>query len=67
MFDDIKDHQDRLLADPDFDANFDQLIDTTAATKFDISSAEARILAGRRIVSNDSRRAFLRRSHISMA
>jgi len=59
MFDDIRGHQDRLLADPDFDASFDQLIDTTAVTKFDISANEARILAERCIVSPASRRAFV--------
>jgi hypothetical protein len=58
-FDEIRDHQDRLLADPDFDASFDQLIDTTAATKFEISADEARTLAKRRIFSPDSRRAFV--------
>ncbi len=59
MFDDIRGHQDRLLADRDFDVSFDQLIDTTAVTKFDISASEARILAERRIVSPESRRAFV--------
>ena len=59
MFDDIRDHQDRLLADPDFDASFDQLIDTTAVTKFDISAKEARIFAERPIVSPESRRALV--------
>ena len=59
MFDDIKGHQDRLLADPDFDATFDQLIDATAAAKIGISTAEARVLAERRIVSPESRRAFV--------
>jgi hypothetical protein len=59
MFDDIRAHQDRLLADPDFDASFDQLIDATAVTKFGISSDEARILADRPIVSRGSRRAFV--------
>ena len=58
-FSDIRNHQDRLLADPDFDASFDQLIDTTRATKFDLSADEARILAERRIVSPESRRAFV--------
>jgi hypothetical protein len=51
VFDDIRCHQDRLLADPEFDANFDQLIDTTPATKVDLSAEEARILAERRILS----------------
>jgi hypothetical protein len=58
-FDDIKDHQDRLLADPDFDVSFDQLIDTIPAEEIHISADEARIIAGRPIVSPDSRRAFV--------
>ena len=58
-FDDVKEHQDRLLADPDFDASFDQLIDTTTVSKFEISADEARVLATRRIFSLDSRRAFV--------
>src|SRR4051794_25030937 len=58
-FDDVRDHQDRLLADPDFDASFNQLIDTTRATKFDISAPEARTLALRPIVSPESRRALV--------
>jgi len=58
-FHDARDHQDRLLADPDFDVSFDQLIDTTAVTKVDISASEVRILAERRIVSPESRRAFV--------
>lgn len=58
-FDDIKDHQDRLLADPEFDMSFDQLINTIPALEFDISADEARILAERRIVSPESRRAFV--------
>ena len=59
MFDDISDHQDRLLADPDFDLSLDQLIDTTPVKQFDLSAEEARILAARPIVSPDSRRAFV--------
>ena len=58
-FGDIRDHQDRLLADPDFDATFDQLIDTIPAIRFDLSPKEAKILASRRIVSPESRRAFV--------
>jgi len=41
-FDDIRGHQARLLADPDSDASFDQLIDTTPVTNFDISTDEAK-------------------------
>jgi hypothetical protein len=58
-FDDVRGHQDRLLADPDFDATFDQLFDTTRATKVDISGEEARTLAQRRIFSPKSRRAIV--------
>ena len=58
-FHDARDHQNRLLAEPDFDLSFDQLIDTTAAANIDISAAEARVLAERRIVSPESRRAFV--------
>jgi hypothetical protein len=65
MFDDVKAHQDRLLADPEFDVSFDQLIDTTSATEFDISADEARVLAERPIVSRESRRAFVaNKAHI---
>ncbi len=49
IFDDLKGHQDRLFADPDFDVSFDQLIDTTAAAKIDVSAAEVRVLAERRV------------------
>jgi hypothetical protein len=58
-FDEVKDHQDRLLADPDFDPAFNQLIDTIPATNFDLSPDEARILAQRRIVAPEARRAFV--------
>src|SRR5262249_35473988 len=59
MFDDIKGHRDRLLVDLDFDASFDQLIDTTPASDVDISADEARILASRRVLSSKSLRAFV--------
>ena len=59
MFDDIRGHQDRLLANPDFDPSFDQLIDATAATNLEISADEARALANRRIFSPKSRRALV--------
>ena len=53
-FDDIWDHQDRLLVDPNFDPSFDQLIDTTPAIMVDITPDEARILAARPIASPTS-------------
>ena len=58
-FDDIRGHQNRLLADPDFDPTFDQLLDVTRVARFEVSADQARILAGRQIVSRDSLRAFV--------
>jgi hypothetical protein len=58
-FDETKRHQDTLLSDPDFDPKFDQLIDVTTATRFELSPDEAKELANRPIVSPTSRRAFV--------
>ena len=55
----IGNHQDRLLRDPNFDATFDQLIDVTTATGFDMTTDEAKHLALRPIVSEKSKRAFV--------
>jgi hypothetical protein len=55
----MRGHQDRLLADPEFDASFDQLIDATRVTKIDISADEIRTLAHRPVFSLKSRRAFV--------
>jgi hypothetical protein len=52
-------HQTRLLADPDFDPTYSQLIDFTHITQFDLSSDDVRLLAQRNIFSPNSRRAFL--------
>jgi len=50
-------HQDQLLNDPDFNAEFNQLIDLTAVTSLDISVAEAKMIALRKLFSSRSRRA----------
>ena len=63
-FDDVSGHQERLLMDPDFDASFDQLIDTTRVTKFDVSVAEARILASHRLPLNRVALSFATKPHI---
>jgi len=61
----IKAHQDRLLSDPDFDESFNQLIDATAVTDLDLSGAQAKEIALRRIFSTKSRRAFIaKRPHV---
>jgi hypothetical protein len=58
-FDDLRAHQDRLLADPEFDKSFDQLIDATRVTKIDVSADGVRTLAQRHIFSFKSRRALV--------
>ena len=55
----IKEHQDRLVGDPDFDASFDQLADFTATTVFDVSVEEAKQIANRKIFSQTSKRAIV--------
>ena len=58
-FAETKAHQDQLLSDPDFDPDFDQLVDCTAVTELELSAEEARIIIGRRVFSPASRRAFV--------
>ena len=58
-FDDVRAHQDRLLADPDFDRSFDQLIDATATTRFDISPDQAQDPRGASHPLPESRTGFL--------
>ncbi|SRR6266700_3927832 len=58
-FSQVKTHQDQLLNDPDFDPEFNQLIDMTAVTSLDISVDEAKMIARRKLFSSTSRRAFV--------
>lgn len=58
-FDEVKDHQDQLLSNPDFDATFNQLVDLRSVTRLDVSVEEARQIARRSIVSPTSRRALV--------
>jgi hypothetical protein len=58
-FDDIRDHQNRLLSDPDFDPTFDQLLDGTRVTSLELSSDQARTLSSRAVFSPASRRAIV--------
>ncbi|MGC1413871.1 MAG: hypothetical protein WA817_01200 [Candidatus Acidiferrum sp.] len=52
-------HQNRLLADPDFDPNYSQLLDFTHVAKIDLTAADVKLLAVRNIFSPESRRAIL--------
>ena len=58
-FQEIVSHQDRLLSDPQFSPDFDQLIDCRQATDIVVTSAQARQIASRQLFSPKSRRAFL--------
>ena len=52
-------HQDRLLLDPEFDPEFNQLIDMTAVTRFEVSADQAREIAQRPLFSTNSKRAVV--------
>lgn len=58
-FNDMRANQDRLLNDPDFDPEFDQLSDATLATDSDLMESNLRTLYGRRVFSDTSRRAVI--------
>jgi hypothetical protein len=58
-YEEIKDHQGRLLRDSNFDPRFNQIIDMTAVTTLDISIEEAKRIAQRPLFSKTSRRAFV--------
>ncbi|MGA2859269.1 MAG: hypothetical protein ABSE40_20575 [Candidatus Sulfotelmatobacter sp.] len=56
-FDEMKAHQDQLLSDPDFNPEFNQVLDGTAVTVLDISVDETKELVRRTMFSATSRRA----------
>lgn len=58
-FAEVRAHQDHLLSHPDFDREFNQLVDATGMTALDASVDEIRIMAQRQLFSPTSRRAFV--------
>jgi hypothetical protein len=58
-FAEMKAHQDQLAKDLGFNPAFDQSVDATAVTSVNISTDEAKTIAGRRFFSPTSRRAFV--------
>jgi hypothetical protein len=52
-------HQDRILADPNFDPRYSQLLDFTHVTKIELSTEDVRKLAERSVFWPTSRRAIL--------
>ncbi|MFY9673967.1 MAG: hypothetical protein WB817_15235 [Terriglobales bacterium] len=58
-FDEMKAHQTRLFNDPDFNPEYNQLMDATAIERVALSRGAAEILTSRNIFSPNSRRALV--------
>jgi hypothetical protein len=58
-FEEVRSHQDKLLNDPDFRSEFNQLMDGIAIRDFELSSDQIRMIVNRRVFSPTSRRALL--------
>jgi hypothetical protein len=58
-WDEIRACQDQTHVDPDFDAEFDQIVDLRFVTRFIMTPEQASVLARRRIFSPTSKRAFI--------
>lgn len=58
-FEEVKTHPDRLLKDPDFDPEFNQLIDARGIIGMSASPDQVRMIAQRPLFSPKSRRAFI--------
>jgi hypothetical protein len=56
---DIKELQDQSKTDPNFDPEFNQLVDLRAVTHIEMSTEQTRVLARRMIFSFTSKRAFI--------
>jgi hypothetical protein len=56
---DADEHQKALLADPDFDPDFSQLMDFSAVTQIPLDSGTIARLADRKVFSARSRRAIV--------
>jgi hypothetical protein len=58
-FSDARHHMERLLSDPDFHPEFNQLIDFRRVEEVTITTEEIVLLAARNVFSPKSRRAFV--------
>jgi len=58
-WEEIKERQDQTKTDPDFNPEFNQVVDLRAVSGFDMTSEQARLLARRMIFSPTSKRAFV--------
>jgi len=55
----IKACQNQTKTDPNFNSEFDRIVDLRATTSFEMTSEQARVLARRMIFSFSSKRAFV--------
>lgn len=58
-FDEMKAHETQLKSDPDFNPEYNQLLDATKVTVLELSIDEAKTMAGRTIFAPGSRRAWV--------
>jgi hypothetical protein len=58
-WDEIKERQDQIKSDPDFNPEFNEIVDLRAVTALDMSSEHAQVLARRMLFSFASKRAFV--------
>jgi hypothetical protein len=58
-WEEIKDRQDQTKTDPNFNPEFNQIVDLRTVTGFDMTSDHARLLAHRMIFSATPKRAFV--------
>jgi len=58
-WEEIKTRQDQTKTDPEFDPEFDQIVDLRSATRVELTGDQIRFLAGRQIFSSRSKRAFV--------
>ena len=58
-WEEIKARQDQTQTDPDFNPEYDQIVDLRAVTAFEMSTDQTRLLASRLIFSSQSKRAFI--------
>jgi hypothetical protein len=55
----IQERQDQTMTDPEFNKEFNQIVDLRAVTGFEMTTVQARFLARRMIFSSTSKRAFV--------
>jgi hypothetical protein len=56
---DLQNHQEALLVDPDFGKTFSQLADFTRMTRMEVTAADVRVLAAKNVFAPEARRAFI--------